>query len=85
MVNREPLDLGAWPDLAPSRSTRAVLGTAYGILQELVAAVGWDTFLEMRARVFVMHEGHGSSEQIQHKQVITVNCPIAVNGMSPLS
>jgi hypothetical protein len=33
MVNREPLDLGVWPDLAPSRSTRAVLSAAYGILQ----------------------------------------------------
>lgn len=33
MVNREPLDLGAWPDLGPYRTTRAVLSAAYGVLQ----------------------------------------------------
>jgi hypothetical protein len=38
-------------------------------LQELVAAVGWDTFLEMRARVFVMHEGEASKKQAAQKQV----------------
>ena len=33
MVGREPLDLGAWPDVGPLRSTRAVLGAAYSIVQ----------------------------------------------------
>ena len=33
MVNREPLDLGPWPDMGPYRCTRAVLSAAYGMLQ----------------------------------------------------
>ena len=33
MVGREPLDLGAWPDVGSLRSTRAVLGAAYSIVQ----------------------------------------------------
>lgn len=33
MVNREPLDMGVWPDVGPYRLTRAVLAAGYGLLQ----------------------------------------------------
>eukprot|EP00200_Dunaliella_tertiolecta_P019446 CAMPEP_0202402262 /NCGR_PEP_ID=MMETSP1128-20130828/4106_1 /ASSEMBLY_ACC=CAM_ASM_000463 /TAXON_ID=3047 /ORGANISM="Dunaliella tertiolecta, Strain CCMP1320" /LENGTH=952 /DNA_ID=CAMNT_0049006267 /DNA_START=179 /DNA_END=3037 /DNA_ORIENTATION=+ len=55
MVNREPLDMSVWPDVGPSRAPRAVLSSAYGLLQEIVSSTGWDGFLELRSRVFVMH------------------------------
>eukprot|EP00798_Chlamydomonas_sp_ICE-L_P020814 gene20814-27649_t len=61
MVNREPLDIGPWSDLGPYRLTRAVLSSAYGMLQELMAAIGWDNFLDIRTRVFVMHNEPGAA------------------------
>ena len=33
MIGREPLDLGPWPDVGPLRATRAVLASAYSIVQ----------------------------------------------------
>ncbi|KAL6750532.1 Chs5p-Arf1p-binding proteins-domain-containing protein, partial [Haematococcus lacustris] len=48
---------------------QAVLSASYGILQELVAAVGWDSFLQMRARVFVMHERTGGKKKTDMEQV----------------
>ena len=35
MIGREPLDLGPWPDVGPLRATRAVLASAYSIVQEV--------------------------------------------------
>lgn len=33
LVNLEPLDLSAWSDVGPHRTTRAVLAAVYGIVQ----------------------------------------------------
>lgn len=51
LVNKEPLDLGPYADVAPNRATRAVLGAVYCTLQEMVSGLGWDHFLAARSEV----------------------------------
>lgn len=54
LISKEPFGESHLPEISPSRITHAVLAAACSILHEVVQAVGWDGFLDVRGSVFVM-------------------------------
>lgn len=61
LLHRDPIERGAFPEVAPSRMTKAVLGCVYSVMQQIVDRVGWDNFLEIRSQVFLMHQENATS------------------------
>eukprot|EP00775_Hariotina_reticulata_P003294 gene3294-3570_t len=54
LLEREPLGTGCFPDTSPNRITQNVLAAVYTLIQDIVSQTGWDAFLEIRSRVFLM-------------------------------